>query len=203
MATATRPHADAPPAAAPPAVVPVGVDVTFLRMERPPAPPAPPLPPDAAVEHAVRCTPMFYRYLYFTVGRDYVWWLRRTLPDADLAAILRRPGVSIHVLYREGEPAGFYELDRRAGGGTINLSYFGLMPHAIGRGLGMAFLRHAVDAAWSTGAGAVTVNTCTADHPRALPNYLAVGFEKVRTVREVWRVPTRLGLPIAQRLRLG
>ena len=48
----------------------------------------------------------------------------------------------------------------------------------------------------------MTVNTCTADHRRALPNYIAAGFEKLRTVREVWRVPTRLGLPIPERLRL-
>jgi GNAT superfamily N-acetyltransferase len=156
----------------------------------------------------------FYRYLYDTVGHDYVWWLRRTLPDAELAAILRDPRVSVHVLYRGGEPAGFYELDLRgargqAGAGAAavaNLSYFGLLPHAVGQGLGRAFLRRAVDDAWGGGGGggtrAVTVNTCTADHPRALPNYLAAGFERLRTVRELWRVPVRLGLPIPARLRL-
>ena len=41
----------------------------------------------------------FYRYLYNTVGADYVWWLRRTTPDDELAALLRDPAVSIHVLY--------------------------------------------------------------------------------------------------------
>jgi hypothetical protein len=153
------------------------------------------------VERVRRCSVQFYRYLYFTVGRDYVWWLRRTLNDAELGSILGHPAVSIHVLYRDGEPAGFYELDRRTEGGVINLSYFGLMPHAVGTGMGMAFLRHAVDAAWAEGAQAVTVNTCTADHPRALPNYLSVGFTKLRTVRENWRVPARLGLPIPAHLR--
>lgn len=184
-------------------VIPVAVDVTFLRMERPPAAPAPVLPAEARVERVGRCTTQFYRYLYFTVGREYVWWLRRTLNDADLGAIIQHAAVSVHVLYREGEPAGFYELDRRTEGGAINLSYFGLMPHAVGKGLGQAFLRHAVDAAWAEGARAVTVNTCTADHPRALPNYLAAGFARVRTVRENWRVPARLGLPIPAHLRQG
>ena len=60
------------------------------------------------------------------------------------AGILNDPAVSIHVLYQDGEPAGFYELDRRNKPFT-NLGYFGLMPHAIGHGLGHAFLRHAVD----------------------------------------------------------
>src|SRR5690606_18328151 len=114
----------------------------------------------------------------------YLWWLRRTLPDRDLAALLAAPDVSIHVLYRGGAPAGFYELDRRAWP-VVNLSYFGLLPHAVGAGIGCAFLRHAVDAAWGLGASAVTVNTCTADHPRALPTYRAAGFRRVREVKEL------------------
>lgn len=189
----------------------VAVDVTFLRMDRqPPAPPRP-LPPDTAVQVARRCSVGFYRYLYDTVGQAYVWWLRRTLTDRELAEVLENPQVSVHVLYRDGAPAGFYELERRpngpqgAGGshgGTVNLSYFGLLPHAIGAGLGRPFLDHALAEAWSHGPRAVTVNTCTADHPRALPNYLAAGFTRLRTVREVWQVPQRLGLPIPPRLRL-
>ena len=72
----------------------------------------------------------------------------------------------------------------------VNLSYFGLLPHALGRGMGRALLRHAVETAWAGGGTrAMTVNTCTADHPRALPNYLAAGFRPVRAVREVWQVP--------------
>ena len=86
----------------------------------------------------------------------------------------------------------------------VNLSYFGLLPHALGRGMGRALLRHAVETAWAGGGTrALTVNTCTADHPRALPNYLAAGFRPVRAVREVWQVPVRLGLPIPERLKAG
>ncbi len=76
------------------------------------------------------------------------------------------------------------------------------MPHAVGRGFGYAFLRHAVDSAWGMGPRCVTVNTCTADHPRALPTYLRAGFRPVRHVREEWNVPVRLGLEIPQSLRL-
>jgi GNAT superfamily N-acetyltransferase len=84
----------------------------------------------------------------------------------------------------------------------VNLSYFGLMPHAVGRGMGYAFLRHAVDTAWSMGPRVVTVNTCTADHPRALPTYIRAGFRPVRQAREEWNVPTRLGLEIPETLRI-
>ena len=182
-------------------VIPVAVDVTFLRMDRPPGEPVLALPPDTRVEEVRHCSVGFYRYLYHTVGHEHVWWLRRMLSDTELAAILADPDISVHVLYQGGEPAGFYELDRR-NRPQVNLAYFGLLPHAIGQGLGRALLRHAVDTAWAETRHAVTVNTCTADHPRALPNYLAAGFVTLRRVREVWQVPQRLGLPIPAQLRV-
>ncbi|MXP62608.1 GNAT family N-acetyltransferase [Roseomonas sp. M0104] len=181
-------------------VIRAAVEVTFLRMAARPAEPAPALPAGARLERVAHCTVPFYRYLYNTVGGEYLWWLRRATPDAELAAILADPHVAIHVLYLEGAPAGFFELERRPSLGTTNIAYFGLLPHAVGRGMGRAFLRAAVDAAWATGCGAVTVNTCTADHPRALPNYLAAGFLRLRAVREVWPVPVRLGLTVPERL---
>jgi GNAT superfamily N-acetyltransferase len=143
----------------------------------------------------------FYRYLYNTVGADYVWWLRRTLPDKELAYLLCDDAVSIHTLYSGGEPAGFYELDGR-NWPDINLGYFGLLPHAVGTGVGLAFLRSAIDEAWRRSPRGMTVNTCTADHPRALPTYLRAGFHIVRQVREVWNVPNTLGLRIPPALRL-
>jgi GNAT superfamily N-acetyltransferase len=180
----------------------VAVEVTFLRMDKPPASAAPALPPDAQVVVATACTVPFYRYLYNTVGQDYVWWLRRTASDAEIAVVLADPGVSIHVLYRDGAPAGFYELERRSGGQT-NIAYFGLLPHAVGQGMGAAFLRHAIDQGWARGTRLLTVNTCTADHPRALPNYRAAGFVETRRVREIWPVPVRLGLKVPERLLAG
>lgn len=178
----------------------IAVHVTFLRMEaRNPAPT--PLPPDTDLVAVERCTVPFYRFLYGTVGGDYVWWLRRAMSDPAIAAVLAAPTTSIHVLYRGGQPAGFFEFDAAAAPG-VNLAYFGLFPHAIGHGLGPAFLDAATEAAWSRGARYVTVNTCTADHRRALPNYLRAGFRRTRTVEEIWDIPDRLGLPIPDRLRL-
>jgi len=178
----------------------VGVTVTFLRMDAPPAEPAPSLPDDVLVAAVESPTVAFYRFLYDTVGADYCWWLRRITPDAELAALLRDPRVSIHVLYRGGEPGGFFELDGRAGP-EVNLSYFGLMPHAVGTGLGYPFLRRAVDKAWSGSPRGMTVNTCTADHPRALPTYRRAGFRPVRAVRETWNIPLRLGMRVPDSLR--
>ncbi len=184
------------------AVQRVGVDVTFLRMDRPVLGMVPGLPGDAAVVRVPRCSPAFYRYLYDTVGQDYCWWLRRTLSEAELRAVLDAPGTEIHVLMVKGEPAGFYELDRN-NAPLVNLAYFGLLPWALGRGLGYALLHHAIFTAWQGHCAALTVNTCSADHPRALPNYIKAGFRKLRTVSEEWPVPVSLGLRIPPQLLLG
>ena len=175
------------------------VTVTFLRMDRRPETPARALPSGAGLVRVLRPTLPFYRYLYDTVGAPHLWWLRRAMPDGELLQLLRDAAVSVHVLYWEGEPAGFFELERRTT--SVNLSYFGLLPHAVGQGMGAAFLRAAVDAAWHGGTGALTVNTCTADHPAALPNYLRAGFRPTRTVREIWDIPARLGLQVPEHLR--
>ena len=68
----------------------VAVDVTFLRMDAPPADPPRPLPPGLRIDHASRCSVPFYRYLYDTVGEPWLWWMRRTASDADLAALVFR-----------------------------------------------------------------------------------------------------------------
>jgi GNAT superfamily N-acetyltransferase len=180
----------------------IAVDVTFLRMDRAPAKRGAALPPGLEVERLFpRCGVPHYRQLYTAVGNDYVWWLRRTLTDGELDGILHDRAISISVL-RDGEgELGFYELDRRSWP-VINLAYFGLMGRGIGLGVGMPFLHHAIASAWAEDCTALTVNTCTADHPRALPNYIKAGFQKLRTVREEWPVPNRLGLPIPERLRI-
>jgi GNAT superfamily N-acetyltransferase len=182
-------------------VVRVGVVVTFLRMDWAPSADAPALPAGSEVRYLRDCSVEQYRFLYNTVGGPYVWWLRRAMPDRQLAALLRDTRVGIYVLYVDGQPAGFYELDSTPWP-AVNLSYFGLMPDAIGKHVGYAFLRHAVDAVWRSGARAMTVNTCTADHPRALPCYLRAGFRVMRRVQEEWNVPTRLGLVIPEELRI-
>jgi GNAT superfamily N-acetyltransferase len=179
----------------------VGVTVTFLRMDHKPTAPPPTLPIGLQLVRVSKPSVAFYRYLYDTVGADYVWWLRRTVPDNDLRALLTHPQVSIHVLYGGGEPAGFFELDGR-GWPDVNLSYFGLMPQAVGTGVGGPFLGHAVAEGWRRQPRGMTVNTCTADHKRAMPTYLRAGFRPVRQVREIWNVPLRLGLKIPDALKV-
>ena len=105
---------------------------------------------DVRVEHARACPPSFYRYLYAEVGRAWRWTDRSAWTDDEIGAHLAQPGVAVHVLYAAGAPAGYFELTRHEDG-SCEISYFGLLPEAIGRGLGKYLLARAVDAAWETG----------------------------------------------------
>ncbi|ANK83114.1 MAG: hypothetical protein TEF_21675 [Rhizobiales bacterium NRL2] len=155
----------------------IPVTITFLEMDTPPVRPAPPKPlVPHAVMRAERPTVHFYRYLYNTVGAAWTWTERRWLSDESLAAIVQDEAVDIMVLYVRGVPAGFAELDFRELPARADLAYFGLMPEFIGQKLGPWFLHWAVSELWSREPDRVTVNTCTADHPSALPMYQRIGF---------------------------
>ena len=118
----------------------------------------------------------FYRYLYDAVGREYHWLSRARLSDAELAALIQDRLDEIHVLYVDGSPAGFAELNRQVPD-EIELVQFGLMGDFIGQGLGKYFLQWTIDTAWSYKPRRFWLHTCTLDHPRALPNYLKAGFQ--------------------------
>ena len=172
----------------------VQVKVTFLRMDQKPA--AKPLPlPEGAMLAREALTLAQYRDLYARVGQNWLWWLRRMMPDDMLARLLADPAMAIHVLRVGGEQAGFFEFDATPWP-DINLSYFGLLPKYIGKGLGMPMLQAAIEQVFAGPVRGMTVNTCDADHPRALPNYRRAGFRVVREIHETWNIPRRLGFTI-------
>jgi GNAT superfamily N-acetyltransferase len=167
--------------------------ITYLEMTQPPTGAAPATPPGVDLKQVAHCNVAFYRFLYNTVGQDWLWYERRLTGDPELAALLADPGVSIHVAYRQGAPTGFFELDSRQIG-VVDLAYFGLLPEAIGQGIGPWLLRQALDLAWSLAPARVTVNTNSLDHPAALPTYRKAGFLPYREVRHSFDDPRLLGI---------
>jgi len=160
--------------------------VTYLEMRERPAlkPVALPHGTKLALLRAEQPSLAFYRFLYNTIGRKWCWWVRRAMSDAELQAIIGDPRVEVMVLYCDGQPAGYAELDRRPVDGRvpgeIELAYFGLLPEFIGRKLGPWLLTQILELAWSYGPDRVLVNTNTLDHPKALPLYQKLGFEPYR-----------------------
>lgn len=150
--------------------------VTYLQMTAAtPAPARPGRSEKLALMRAEKPTVAFYRFLYDTVGGQWMWHERRRMSDEKLAAIIRDPLVEIDVLYVAGVPAGYIELDRRVSG-EVELAYFGLAPDFIGRGLGSYLLAWGSNKAWRRGVRRVWVHTCNFDHPRAIAVYQRAGF---------------------------
>lgn len=154
----------------------IPMTVTFLEMNAKPAALPPPQPRGKVALLRCEKPPVhFYRYLYDTIGADYYWVDRKKLTPDKLAEVIHDPRNLLYVLYAEGNPAGMAELDLRKEG-VANISYFGLMPEAIGRRLGHFFFYHTCANAWAQPISRLTINTCTLDHPRALPLYQRLGF---------------------------
>jgi GNAT superfamily N-acetyltransferase len=118
----------------------------------------------------------FNRFLYQLVGGAWQWTDKNAWTNAQWQAFAENENLRTWVGYVKGSPAGYFELQRQ-GGGDVEIAYFGLAPRFIGRGLGGCLLARAIKSAWVwQGTRRVWVHTCSLDHPRALPNYLARGL---------------------------
>ncbi|WP_372922228.1 GNAT family N-acetyltransferase [Roseovarius sp.] len=166
-------------------VIPAGTEVsfriTYLEMQDDPGLDAPEMPEGVRLEHAVNPPVRFFLTMYEAVGRDYEWRDRFDQAEKDpekLAGFVGDPLVEMWVAYAKGWPQGFFMLDRRESG-VCDLAYFGLVPEAVGTGLGGTLLRTAIAKGWTRGVSKMTVNTCTLDHPRALDLYQKMGFRPV------------------------
>jgi GNAT superfamily N-acetyltransferase len=165
----------------------IPVTVTFLEMTAPPGH-YPPLPVGRQIALLkTRNIPLhYYRYLMDRVGRKWHWVNALRLSDEELAEGLTAPGRDVRVLYLDGAPAGFFDLKPHLPE-SVELAYFGMMEQAMGQGIGRWFLGAAIEAAWSTSPTFITVQTCTLDHPAALPLYQKLGFSPVGQSRELVR----------------
>lgn len=149
-------------------------DPALLRRARVPQP-AP------LILRAEAPSPEFSRFLYTAVGGDWHWTDRLGWSRARWQTYLARPQVQTWVLYVQGTPAGYVELEAQDGG-DVEIAYFGLLRDFIGRGLGGHLLTVGIEHAWALpGTQRVWVHTCTLDGPQALANYQARGMTVYRT----------------------
>lgn len=146
------------------------------------------LPPAIAVEVARDPAPAVaaYRELYDRVGRPWLWYERRILPDGALAALLAFPDHELHVARHDGALVGYFEL--LAG----EIVFFGLTLDYIGRRIGPWLLDRAIERGFALGNDRLILNTNTLDHPRALDTYRKAGFRIVRQESKVLQDPRML-----------
>lgn len=153
--------------------------VTWLEMTARPALSRREAPAGISLARAENPPVHFFRYLYDAVGSAYAWTDLHAWSDAQIAAFAQDEAVHLNIAYAGGCPAGFVMLDFREAE-VADVAYFGLIPEFVGRGLGSWLLLEGVHDAWDAGIEKLTVNTCTLDHPSALPLYQKTGFDPVR-----------------------
>ncbi|HYF62624.1 MAG TPA: GNAT family N-acetyltransferase [Herpetosiphonaceae bacterium] len=132
-------------------------------------------------------SPELARFFYSAVGGDYFWIDRLGWSYGRWQAHLGRPEVEMWIGTHAGVPVGYFELERQPED-AVEITYFGLLPQWIGRGLGGALLTAAIERAWA-GARRVWVHTCSLDGPAALANYQARGFRQFREETEAVDLP--------------
>jgi GNAT superfamily N-acetyltransferase len=132
------------------------------------------------LERLIGPTPAVARALYAGVGADYHWADRLPWSDAEWAERIADPRVEFWLASEGGTPVGYFELCRNDPE-TMEVAYFGLLPHAVGKGHGGQLLEAAVRRGFEAGAERVYLHTCSFDHPAALKNYQARGFTVIRT----------------------
>ncbi len=170
------------------------VVVTYLEMRAAPKGRLKPPPdPGLAIHRLSRPSARAYRFLYESVGEPWLWNERRRLDDAELHALISDPNLEILVLTAGGRAAGFAELDHRFAPNS-RLAYFGLLPGHMGRGIGPWFLSRVLGRAWKSQPLRLLVNTCSFDHPAALPMYLRAGFVFDELVERTFLDPRLTGV---------
>lgn len=133
-----------------------------------------------------------FKRLFEAVGRDIMWFSRLIMAEDKLAAIIGDAAVECYAMMDGADDIGLLELDFREAG-QCELSFFGLVPGAIGKGAGRWLMNEALTRAWAKPISRLWVHTCTFDHPAALGFYQRSGFKPYQVMVEVHRDPRLTG----------
>jgi len=119
---------------------------------------------------------------YRRVGARWAWTDRLKWSEAEWRGYVDSENLETWIASFQGQDCGYFELSRQDEG--VRIALLGLAPESIGKGLGGSLLSKALECAWSEETGRVFLDTCSKDHPNALPNYLRNGFQMMRTEYE-------------------
>lgn len=172
----------------------IAVVVTHLEMTAAPEKPLAGAREDVVLTRWEQPDPAAYKALFRDVGEDWIWFGRLLKTDEELSELLREPARENYRPMKDGQALGTLELnftDRE----NVEIAYFGLVPDAIGGGVGRWLMGQAVEMAWSRPeTKRVWLHTCTADSPQAMRFYQSCGFKPFKRSIEVIEDPRLLGL---------
>jgi GNAT superfamily N-acetyltransferase len=115
---------------------------------------------------------------YQKVGSMWAWTDRLIWPETTWHDYVDANHLETWIASFQGEECGYFELTRQDDG--VRITLLGLIPQSIGKGLGASLLSKALECAWANETKRVFLDTCSKDHPNALPNYLRHGFQIIR-----------------------
>jgi GNAT superfamily N-acetyltransferase len=160
--------------------------VTYLEMTTPP-PRRTKAPPERwQLDRVERWDTEAFVALYKEIGKEWLWSSRLLMTRAELAERLRRPGTLAFVPVLEGRRMGVLELDV-ADPEDIEISFFGLVPDAVGSGIGRWLMEEGIAFAFERPlTRRLWLHTCHFDSPSALPFYQRMGFRPYARAVEVF-----------------
>jgi GNAT superfamily N-acetyltransferase len=119
---------------------------------------------------------------YRKVGTQWAWTDRLKWSEEEWCEYVESVNLETWIASHQGEECGYFELSRQEEG--VRIALLGLTKESIGKGLGGSLLTKALECAWTEETSRVFLDTCSKDHPNALPNYLRNGFQIMRTEYE-------------------
>eukprot|EP00903_Cladosiphon_okamuranus_P002114 g2112.t1 len=168
--------------------------VTYLEMLQSPAEPLAKPRSDVTLERWTSPDVASYRRLFKAIGEDWIWFSRLEQDEAVLANTLSEPARELYQPMKDGKSFGTLELDYANPEEPV-VAYFGLVPGAIGGGLGRWLMGQAVEMAWARPqTKRLWLHTCTGDSPQAIHFYQSCGFKPYKRAIEVADDPRLKGL---------
>jgi GNAT superfamily N-acetyltransferase len=169
---------------------------TYLEMKAPPARTLAAFPADLALVPVGGMPIEDYRGHFKAVGQNLLWFSRLLMTDEKLQSVLADPAIASFVFKRGEDMLGLLELNFEDKA-NCELAFFGLLPDAVGNGLGRILMDEAIRRAFSKPIERIWLHTCTLDHPLALPFYLRSGFTPYARMVEIHDDPRLQGkLPL-------
>lgn len=159
--------------------------VTYMAMTAPPMDAALPAPVVGASIRREALASSDYLALYRGIGDAVLWDQRLRMPTSELETFLNDRTTHLYILRLQGNQAGLCEFEH-VGTPAVELTNFGLVPAAQGRGLGPWLLDHALRAVWSFDPARIWLHTDTNDHLKAVATDERAGFRRFRKSLEVF-----------------
>lgn len=123
--------------------------------------------------------------LYREIGWEWLWSSRLLMSREKLDAKLAAPHMRSWCPVLGGRRMGIVEMDISKSHET-EISFFGLVPDAVGGGIGGWMMQEAIETAFARpGVKRLWLHTCHFDSPQALPFYMHMGFEPYARAVEV------------------